>query len=127
MRLHPFGVNVSTALRAAMLEHVMRISSDDLDILPFLDTTQCSHEAMVALGKLLAGNDVKLTPGSPLVSWATGETLDENWRSDCPPRENCLWLNLIFLSGLYGDSKADSPYEQLEDLRSREDEEDLSV
>lgn len=107
-------------IKEEMLEQVMRISSNDLDVLNFLETDKGSKEALSALGRLLSSYDLRLTPGCPLVAWATESELDSNWRYAYPARKHSLWENYLFLEDFFGPAGGNNLYEKLEALRDKE-------
>ena len=113
-------MNTLIELKLDMIEQVMRVAREDVDVIPFLDAEPGSRAALSALGRLLSNAPLRLVPGCPLVAWAQGGGFDVNWRMSYPPLDGSLWLNLTFLSTIYGPSSSLNPYEQLEELRSRE-------
>lgn len=109
-----------TTTPADVVEQVMRVTCDDLDVLPFLDAPAGSRRALSALGRLIAATSMELVPGCPVVSWATGSPADHAWRPAYPARPGSLWEHLEFLASLYGHVQAPNPYEELEGLRAHE-------
>lgn len=113
--------NYSTTdtLRASVVEQLMRVTSDDAIILPFLSASPGTREAHVALGRLLSATPVRLVVGSPLMAFVSGCDLDVNWRLTFPAESDSLWSSYEFLNSLYGPVvPAATPYEDLEFLRS---------
>lgn len=118
-------MNSSTVdtLRASVVEQLMRVTSDDAAILPFLSAEPGSRPAHAALGRLLSETAVALVVGCPLMAFVSGGDLDSNWRSIYPSQPGSLWSSLEFLSSLYGPVvPAANPYEDLEFLRALSEE-----
>lgn len=102
-----------------MLEQVMRVTGDDIALIPFLDAPPASRAAHAALGRLISEVPVRLIAGCPLLAWLTGCALDSEWRDWYGSAPDSLWSNLEFLTTLYGPAPGDDPYASLEALRER--------
>jgi len=119
---HPFDMALPEQLTDAAVEQAMRLTDDDTLVLPFLDVVPSSLAAHSALGRLLGGPPLVLTPGCPLLSLIRGTTLDPAWRTHYPPRPDSLWAHRALLVSLYGHPpSALGPYASLEWLRRHED------
>lgn len=110
----------SLTIKNLVIEQAMRASSDELDVIYFLNIDGPSKEAMAALGRFLSNNSLPLTPGCPILAWLRGTPLDPNWRDHQPVVPGSLWDNLTFLKAIYGEETANNGYEELEKLRSKE-------
>lgn len=115
------GMHTDVGLLAAALEQVMRCTSDDELVVPFLDVEPASTAAHVALGRLLGGASVTLSPGCPLLALVCGTGVDPQWRTACPATAGSLWGHYELLGQLYGPIVDDNPYAALERLRALED------
>lgn len=116
------------ASRSELVEHVMRMTTDDRLVLPFLDACAGSPLFMSAVGRLLADAAAPFPIDTPLGAWAKpGSPLDAGWRDIQPRYEYSLWSDLEFFRTLLATTevpeKVDpltwlNPYEELEALRT---------
>lgn len=98
----------------------MRVSSEDIDVIQFIDVEPGSRAALTALGRLLSTTPMRLVPGCPLMIWVKGAGVpDVNWRMSYPPSTDSLWSNFLFLQSLYGEDENTDLYDQLESLRAK--------
>lgn len=95
------GAACPECIRGEAIEQVMRLTGDDLLVLPFLTAAAGSSAAAAALGRLLAAAPVKLVDRCPLVAFTTGRRVDPRWRDWYPAREESLWSMLMFYQDLY--------------------------
>lgn len=100
----------------------MRGTGDDTLVVALLTAEPRSKAAHTALGRLLGEPGIELVAGCPLLAFVAGTSIAEEWRLFCPPVPGSLWQSREFLAALYGAPVASGPYEQLEALRAREDQ-----
>lgn len=115
--------NDTDQLKAAVIEHAMRIGATEAVVLTLAQSAPQTARAFSTLGRLMETPGVELAPGSPLVVWCDGGEVDTNWRAVCPARKG-LWPELCDLRAMFsslGDSW-DDPYQELQKLRERADE-----
>jgi hypothetical protein len=118
----PAAPQADEMLRAEVVEQVMRVTDDDVLLLPFLDAVPGSRAAHAALGRLLSGCTLRLVVGCPLMAFVGGTVRDPQWRRAYPPAPDSLWAKLEFLATIYGPAGGTHPYEALELLRERSED-----
>ena len=98
----------------------MRMTSDDLLVLPFETCLPGSDEFLAATGRLLSAGVSPLPVGSPLHRWSAvypGSSPAQalpTWRDDVLPVAMSLWGELLTLRALNPHAPAvGSPFEQL--------------
>jgi hypothetical protein len=110
--------NILGTVTIDMIEQAMRASSDDLLVIPFLNTIPGSPEFLIALGHLLAASHTMLPNGSPLLAWYTSTQVDANWRDNCPCVPASVWGELIIRERLYKSNDTTTcPMQRLLELR----------
>jgi hypothetical protein len=113
---------MSAASKDEMLEHVLRITGDELSVLSFRDAPPGSMQAYAALGMLSRHTSAVIAPGTPLHSWCTGGAVVETWREQVGSAAESLWNELETLTALFGPVKLNDPYLRLERLRELAEE-----
>lgn len=106
--------------RSELLEHVMRLTHDELLALPFLTCVAGSREYLVAMGRLLTEAPGMVNPGSPLHRWASSRPspVSDAWLRECHQVSGSLWSELQTLRALAGTvSSMDDPLRELLFLR----------
>lgn len=83
--------------RTLMLEHAMRVSRDDLALLPLLDAAPASDEAYAAVGTIAVTDSPRLVAGTPMLAWLLGTDIVEGWQVHVPAGPDSLWSHLLFL------------------------------
>jgi len=102
--------------RNVLLEHVMRRTRDDFDVLAFVDAEPLGDAYMRALGRLLVDSPGPLLSGTPLAVWAGGGVLRPDWRDLEPPVTRSVWGEYETLKKLLGDSFQPSGTSLLDEL-----------
>lgn len=105
-----------TALRAELLEQLMRVCDDESLLYAFGDVAPGSRAAHTELGRLMLSVAVPLVPGSPLLAFLSGTPLDPHWRDSYPAAPESLWAHLEFLRMMYGTELAVTPEDPLSEL-----------
>lgn len=106
--------------RHVLVEHVMRRTRDDFDVIAFTDVEPLSDAYMQALGRLLVDSPGPLLSGTPLAVWAGGGVLRPDWRDSEPPVPRSVWGEYETLKRLLGTSfqpVGSCPLEELNFLR----------
>jgi hypothetical protein len=109
---------LNTDYRAELIEAVMRLTSDDLLLLGFLNPYADPRKV---LGSFLAQIDSDRLPlGTPLRRWAYGEAVNPQWRSSSPALQGSLWEQYQTLIELCGEIEdATDPYDAMCKLLER--------
>lgn len=107
------------ATRAELLEHVMRLTDDDLIASPFLAVEPGSTSYLAHLGRLLSHGG-RLSPDTPLHRYAQADpgTPDLAWRDTVTPVPRSLWSELEMLRTLMPPVNASDPLTELHLLRA---------
>jgi hypothetical protein len=108
--------------RREVIEQVMRMTDDDLLLLPYLSIEPASGGLLAATGRLLAAVGQPFPLRTPLACWVSNEDrtrVVDHWRELIPTGSITLWSELVFLRQfLGGTSSVDCcPYGELESLR----------
>jgi hypothetical protein len=110
------------------VEHTMRITDDEPGAWVLISSPRGSQEMLVALGRLLATTSTPLTPGSPLVCWATGEPGPvPGWRDALPENPSSLWSRLEFLRTITDPAETGETEHDLALLLALEDAAGMSI
>jgi hypothetical protein len=108
--------------RAELIEHVMRRSRNDIDVVVFTEVEPLSDQYMRALGRLLVDSPGPLHAGTPLAVWAGGGVLTPQWRETETTVTSSVWGEFEMLRSLVGagyqHNKDACPFEALTFLRS---------
>lgn len=114
------------ASRSELVEQVMRMTEDDLILLPFLTAQPGSAQLLSSFGRLLGNSPRPYPLGTPLAAWTSpGSNCSDSWRDSCGYLERSLWADLVFLRSLVANHPLVKrtalwccPYEELETLRT---------
>ena len=79
-----------------LVEQVMRISSDTVLIAKISKSSLQSKSFKSNIGRLLSAHPGSLIPGSPLSNVLGIDQFDPNWRDNCLPAKESLWLQIQF-------------------------------
>lgn len=115
------GQYAQATVRCEMIEHVMRLTDDDLLASPFLHSAPQSQDYLTHLGRLLASSRHAVAPDSPLHRYASNpeQAPDLTWRAQVPTGERSLWSELELLRQLHGEVNTGDPLTELHLLRQR--------
>jgi hypothetical protein len=99
---------VSAELRAAAVEHAMRLTDDEALVHIWRRVAIGSAAARAALGRLLWDPAARALPGTPLAVVAFGapsgpHAIDPTWRTGVPPVRASMWAHLAVLRALDHD------------------------